>query len=131
MEHETPTQQAAARRDVRGEVRNGGVGMLYSMRTLRGCVLAVGLFVIATVLCGFFLPTFSWHMLLEGLLLIAIFLVLVVWVMWHVVLARPTAWATSAAAVDSVAPRPAEASTAERPPDGGGTRADDSHGAPR
>lgn len=50
--------------------------------------LAVGGFVVVMVLLGVFLPTFTWQVV-DGVMFAAIFVVLVIWLLWYVLRTRP------------------------------------------
>ncbi len=75
---------------------------------------AIGLLLVAVVLCGVFLPTFSLQ-ILDGVLGSAIFIVLVVWVVWFFVRTYPRILAERRA-VRVAAPPPVPASAKPRPP---------------
>ncbi len=76
--------------------------------------LAIGLLIVALVLCGVFLPTFSLQ-ILDGVLGSAIFIVLVVWVVWYFVRTRPRVVAQRRAA-QAAAPPPVQRPAEARPP---------------
>ena len=66
----------------------GGLVLLPAGRPVRA--LAVGALVVALVAVGVFLPIFA-HRVLGGILATAIFVVLVVWTVWHFARTRPLA----------------------------------------
>ena len=74
---------------------------------------AIGLLVVAVVLCGVFLPTFSLQ-ILDGVLGSAIFIVLVAWVVWFFVRTYPRILAERRA-VRVAAPPPVPAPAQPRP----------------
>ncbi len=63
-------------------------GLLLVRRSASDKALAVGSLIVALVLCGVFLPTFSLQ-ILDGVLASAIFIVVVMWIMWYVARVRP------------------------------------------
>ena len=90
----------------------GGVLLLPAARSRRA--LAVGLLIVALVLCGVFLPTFAIQ-ILDGVLASAIFIVLIVWAMWYFARTLPRAVAERRA-TRAAMPRPAQLPAEARPP---------------
>ncbi len=50
--------------------------------------LVVGAFVVLMVLLGVFVPTFTWQVV-DGVMISAVFIVLVIWLLWYLVRTRP------------------------------------------
>ena len=72
-------------------------GLLLTPQGVSGRALAIGVLIVVLVLGGVFLPTLSLQVL-DGVLASAIFIVLVIWVVWYFVRTRPRALARRRAA---------------------------------
>jgi len=97
-------------------------GLLLLPAGLSRRALAVGALIVALVLCGVFLPTLSLR-ILNGVLASAVFLVLVVWVVWYFARTRPQAVAQPPRGYPAAAPGgypatppPVQEPAAARPP---------------
>jgi uncharacterized membrane protein YphA (DoxX/SURF4 family) len=77
-------------------------GVLLLPTGLAGRAAAIGAAVVAIVLAGVFLPTAAMQ-ILDGVFLSAVFVVLVLWVVWYFVRTRPR-WAAERAAAAAQAP---------------------------
>ena len=105
-------------------------GLLLIRRSVSTKVLAVGSLIVALVLCGVFLPTFSLQ-ILDGVLASAIFIVVVMWVMWYAARVRPMIVArmkTEAPVAKPAAPDqptpPSDASSSDKGASNKGDKAD-------
>jgi len=102
-------------------------GLLLLPRTTSDRALAIGVLIVALVLSGVFLPTFSLQVL-DGVLMSAIFIVLVVWTVWFFVKTVPAAMARSRAMRPPSPPPPpvqGEAVDNERPEPAGDEQAEE------
>jgi hypothetical protein len=104
------------------------LGLALVRRPLPQKLAALALAMIAAVLLGVFLPIFS-RQLLGGMLIAAVALVLLAWLAWHVLFARPrwleTAFATAAPSGSPFAePPPITTPPSEAPP---ASQSDDRH----
>lgn len=109
------------------------LGMLLLRARAPGRLFATGAFCIALVLAGVFLPTFS-RQIVNGALLSAILIVMIVWFVWYLAWTRPRAMAHGRASPNTPAALAGSPVTGVpgggTPPDGSSDEADVGNGGP-